>query len=340
LADNLLGLLLVEDGKAVEAIPAYERSIRLGEELARADPGRVEHQAQLAIAWFNKGVALGRLGREGEAVAALAEATKYELRSLAMSPSGTTAQMGRDLKRMGGRPVPAVPPSAPSGDDTGAAAGLAIIDEGRALAGVRDGRWGQAAAHLARLVERKPDDARLRYEHGLALRAAGDLEGYRRACDDALRRFEGTTNAEAAFLVGRLCGVGGDSGVDPARVVALEERAVASGPRGPRLYGLGLGHYRAGQFDRAVQRLDEARKVDPGWQATCLNWVVLAMAHHRLGHREQAQAWLRRAVELEGRARPITPEGGVSSRFKLWWDWIEFRLLLREAEAILDPGRD
>jgi tetratricopeptide (TPR) repeat protein len=140
--------------------------------------------------------------------------------------------------------------------------------------------------------------------------------------------------------VGRLFGVGGDAGVDPARVVALEERAVASGPRGPRLYGLGLAHYRAGQFDRAVRRLDEARTVDPGWQATGLNWVVLAMAHHRLGHRDQARAWLRRAVELESRARPITPEGGVFSRLQLWWDWIEFRLLLREAEAILDPGRD
>jgi Flp pilus assembly protein TadD len=133
--------------------------------------------------------------------------------------------------------------------------------------------------------------------------------------------------------------VGGDAGVDPARVVALEERAVASGPREARLYGLGLAHYRAGQFEQAIRRLDESREANPGWHATCLNWVALALAHHRLGHREQAQAWLRRAVELEDRSKPITPEGGVSNRLREWWDWIEFRLLLREAKLVLEPGQ-
>jgi hypothetical protein len=59
------------------------------------------------------------------------------------------------------------------------------------------------------------------------------------------------------------------------------------------------------------------------------DWVFLAMAHLRLGHRDEARRWLDRF-----RARqPV----GDASRF---WDELEIRLLRSEAEAVVlyDPA--
>ena len=67
-------------------------------------------------------------------------------------------------------------------------------------------------------------------------------------------------------------------------------------PRSPWMqYVLGLAYYRTGEFDRAIQSLEQSIKVDGGWTGSPLNWPVLAMAHHRLGHEREARAWLGKA---------------------------------------------
>jgi hypothetical protein len=52
-------------------------------------------------------------------------------------------------------------------------------------------------------------------------------------------------------------------------------------------------------------------------------WPVLALAHHRLGHADQAMSWLARAEQADGES------------IKFWWDRTEFRQLRREAQAVL-----
>jgi uncharacterized protein (TIGR03067 family) len=92
-----------------------------------------------------------------------------------------------------------------------------------------------------------------------------------------------------------------------------------------RQYALGLGHYRAGQFERAIQRLHE---VDP-WRGRPTSWLVIAMAHHRLGRVSEACSWLDWACQ-----KPfpfVHPHEAVA-----------YQLLRREAEALIpaDPNRD
>ena len=55
------------------------------------------------------------------------------------------------------------------------------------------------------------------------------------------------------------------------------------------LHVLSLAHYRNGEFERAIERALESNA--GGWpgSASALNWVVLAMAHSRLGHAADAQ---------------------------------------------------
>jgi tetratricopeptide (TPR) repeat protein len=92
------------------------------------------------------------------------------------------------------------------------------------------------------------------------------------------------------------------------------------------LITLGAALYRAGRYQAAIRRLDEAIQARRE-QAT--GWAFLAMAHHRLGHREQALRWLE---QLQQRQR--------SADSTQSWDELEVSLLCHEAEAVIlyDPA--
>ncbi len=114
-------------------------------------------------------------------------------------------------------------------------------------------------------------------------------------------------------------------------LVRLGELAVSGTPDAQRkasyLNTLGAAVYRAGRFDDAIRRLEEGiqlRNETSGPQ----DWVFLAMAHHRLGHRDHAVRYLERLRSRKpGKGR--TPS----------WDDLEIRRLQTEAEATIlyDP---
>ena len=91
------------------------------------------------------------------------------------------------------------------------------------------------------------------------------------------------------------------------------------------LITLGAALYRAGRYEDVIRRLEEAIQARRE-QAT--GWAFLAMAHYRLGHREQALRWLE---QLQQRQR--------SADSTQSWDELEVSLLSREAEAVIlyDP---
>ncbi len=70
--------------------------------------------------------------------------------------------------------------------------------------------------------------------------------------------------------------------------------------------------------------------------AKALNWMVLAMAHSRLGHASDVRKYLQQALELGGRSnafrlpRVDLPNMAVA-------DFAEFELLRREAEDLINP---
>jgi tetratricopeptide (TPR) repeat protein len=100
-------------------------------------------------------------------------------------------------------------------------------------------------------------------------------------------------------------------------------------------YVQGLAHYRAGQYERAIECLNKSMELRPTWTAVALNWPVLAMAHHRLGHAAEARRYLEKAHDTRGdKARDIQPGEVISSK-ALWYDRAEFQVLLREAEELI-----
>jgi hypothetical protein len=97
----------------------------------------------------------------------------------------------------------------------------------------------------------------------------------------------------------------------------------------------GLAHYRAGQYEQAVECLTKSMEAGTTWRAVALNWPVLAMAHHRLGHADEARRFLAKAHDTRGDpARDIKPREVMSLQAE-WFDRAEFQLLLREAEELI-----
>jgi uncharacterized protein HemY len=82
---------------------------------------------------------------------------------------------------------------------------------------------------------------------------------------------------------------------DRKRLVALAERAVKESRHEKQrivyLNTLGVILYRAGQYQEAIARLNE--RVAAGASAGApVDWAFLALAHHRLGHKSEANRWL------------------------------------------------
>jgi hypothetical protein len=57
----------------------------------------------------------------------------------------------------------------------------------------------------------------------------------------------------------------------------------------------GAASLRAGRLDEAVSRFEESLAVERDWPMSGLNAYGLSLAHHRLGHPDQARGWLDRA---------------------------------------------
>ncbi len=73
-----------------------------------------------------------------------------------------------------------------------------------------------------------------------------------------------------------------------------------------------------------------------GGGAKALNWLVLAMAQHRLGQATEARTSLEQALQLARQASPDQPPG-VEWPDMSPADLLEIELLRREAEALIDP---
>jgi tetratricopeptide (TPR) repeat protein len=192
------------------------------------------------------------------------------------------------------------------------------------------GHLDRAAATFANAVRQVPDDAGLRHQWGLALLGSGDRAGWRNATAALLDRFDGTINPRTANQVARACASGPEAVTDLGVPVRLAEAAVQGADESLKVYALstlGAALYRAGRCDEAIRRLGEGNRLR-GEEGLPSAWPFLAMAHHRLGHRDEARRWLDRL-----RARQ---PGTDRAQF---WDELEIRLLGSEAEAMIlyDP---
>ena len=108
-------------------------------------------------------------------------------------------------------------------------------------------------------------------------------------------------------------------------------------PRGVKLYVAGWAHYRAGDFEKAIERLQQSRAADHRWPHNKISFPLLAMSYHRAGRVDESLAAFNKAgtaretwIEETLARTPATPPVP-------WFDWIEFLVHYRDA-CILVKG--
>jgi tetratricopeptide (TPR) repeat protein len=200
----------------------------------------------------------------------------------------------------------------------------------RAVHHAKRGQWDRAVVDFQQAGRLAPIDVWTSFHRILALLAGGDRDGLRKVASDLLDRFGETTDPSLAKCVAWACSLAPSAAGDYPRLVGLAEIAVKGLPATQKhdaLNTLGAALYRAGRFEDSIRWLGEGIRLRNG-RSLPQAWAFLAMAHHRVGHRDEARRWLNR---LHDHLTSNDPNE--------FWDELAIRLLRSEAEAVIlyDP---
>jgi serine/threonine protein kinase len=198
--------------------------------------------------------------------------------------------------------------------------------------------WQPAADDAALALNLQPTEA-FRY-HLLAplLIATHNLESYERLCHQMLTTFGNATDASIADWTAKDCLLLPAADLDLKVAHQLADTAVTAGSKSPSLPYFqackALSEYRRDEFTQAI---GWAQKAANGEFVFCkaLASSVLAMAHWRLGHQEDA----RRALALGNTLAPAEDlkREDKNMAWGEWYNWLVARILLDEAEALIGP---
>ncbi len=165
-----------------------------------------------------------------------------------------------------------------------------------------DRNWLQEGIDdFTRGLRERPDDAHLRASRGRALQSLKHYESAIADLEAAVARDPEQQDARESLAM--CCNnrawelaTGPELTRDPQRALILARRAIELSP-GQAIYlnTLGVAQFRAGQYTEAITTLERTLTAGAG-QSDAYDLFFLAMAHHRLRHREEARGCYERAV--------------------------------------------
>jgi WD40 repeat protein/serine/threonine protein kinase/tetratricopeptide (TPR) repeat protein len=307
-----LGYSLLYKGSADEAIAEGRRAV----EIAPRD-GR----ARLVL-----GEVLNWKGRADEAIAEYRKAIEVE-------PRLATAYINlADALRKKG--------------DVDAA--LAVLDEAsrrvssdRRIPGARgecylaQKKWRAAINDFTVSISLYPSDVMQWRNRAMACLAVKDRDGYRQTCVGMLIVFAKLDNSYSTYWAAWTAALAPDALTDFGPLLKLQERWAAKYPAAwSYQFAYSALLCRAGQYEKAIERLTALSKYDPqggnGYQ-----WLFLALAHHHLGHAEEARQSLNKAVGwIESATKGQIPSTFVRTPL-VWPDNLALELLRAEAEELI-----
>jgi WD40 repeat protein/tetratricopeptide (TPR) repeat protein len=193
------------------------------------------------------------------------------------------------------------------------------------------GRWREAAADFAEATKRGRNEAILWRRHALACLASGDLAGYKQACVRLAKR-GGDTEADARAIAW-VCALAPDAVNNYRLLLQRAERRATANPKSTvDLLAWAILLYRAGQFDPALQHVQEAAALN-GSATDPRAELLRALVQQRLQHPEEARQALDKALGQINAAKEkkeaIAPT---------WEQRLEIEILRREVETEIKKG--
>jgi serine/threonine-protein kinase len=201
------------------------------------------------------------------------------------------------------------------------------------------GNWAEATDRYSRVLQRgTPEQGHFWFEYAALALLAGDRPAYTRACARMIERC-GKAGGPRAYHVARACTLAPDSVADvslPGRLAENELQRFAG--EYWSMTERGALAYRAGRYKEALPLFENSLKADPKAGKAVLNWLWLALAHHRLGEPEEARRWLDKAAAWLDQYREGMPDRAEEKLGLHLHNWLEAHLLRREADALIRPA--
>jgi serine/threonine protein kinase/tetratricopeptide (TPR) repeat protein len=182
---------------------------------------------------------------------------------------------------------------------------------------------GMAHYHLAVVLERegRDDEAIVEFQKASELRSDWEWPqvclaqiftraGRFQEADEAYRKAREAVPKNAGELNNRAWNFATSADLksrNPRWAVELAEKGVELEPQNVLIPNtLGVAHYRAGSWQKAIEWLEKSIEVRKGGNS--FDWFFLAMAHWRLGNRDEARKWYGKAVEWMDTNQPQNEE--------------------------------
>jgi WD40 repeat protein/serine/threonine protein kinase len=209
---------------------------------------------------------------------------------------------------------------------------LEPLTRGEKLA--QTGDWEPAASVYDEAIDSGARHVDAWARRALFRRVAGDQSGYRATCRQMLEKFGAAGIVpHAANTIAWTCALGPGAVDDYAAVVRFAELGIAGRPETNRLNTLGAVLFRAGRFEEAIKAIERSIEAH-GAGGAVYDALFLAMAHHKLGHTDEARRWLKRA----GAPSPILLKKADAAGDTSWIPRLEHELLRQEAATMVDPA--
>jgi thiol-disulfide isomerase/thioredoxin len=201
------------------------------------------------------------------------------------------------------------------------------------------GKWKEAAADFAKLIEMEPEEHYHYHGLGPVLVQVGDSQGYEEFRQEVIRQFGSTQDPMIAERMVKTCLILPCAG--PA-LETFDKMAATSVTLGKdHAYFLyfefakALAEYRDGHFDKAAEWCQQVLDAKQEGVREAQTYLVLAMAQQRLNHPEEARAALAKGDDLVGKL-PKLDSGNLGPSFN---DVIIANVLMREAKTLVEAGQ-
>jgi serine/threonine protein kinase/tetratricopeptide (TPR) repeat protein len=258
-----LGHLLLEDGDPENGRKFVHEGLALRKELQMAHPRSMAYSRDYGLALFNWGTAAFQKNQSAEGIAAHTQAAAALEAALKEEPANKTLAVKlRNVEWFLG-------------------AGYANFY-----------LWEEAAEWMTRAARRleEPDLTFIWVQAAGALAAAGKREDARLFAQECQKRLELPTQAVHTFHRLELAVLLPSPTPLPEELVHLAEKTARTANIVGTAQLIALCQFRAGAFEEAIRLLDT-----PESNRNRHHLAVLAMAHYKLGHVDQARQWLDKA---------------------------------------------
>jgi tetratricopeptide (TPR) repeat protein len=215
-----------------------------------------------------------------------------------------------------------------------------LLERGRLY--LRLSEWKKAVSDFQEAIELKPDDHYLWFTTSSLILWAGDEAGYRKHSEAMLKRFSNATEAYLAERTAKACALLNTTPEVSKQLMALSERAVTRQADSPFygwfLYSHALTNYRAGNMEATIEQARLALKANATLRTQYISAgarLLQALAHHKLGHANEARSLLAEAEEIIYRNLPDIDQTHPDANFH---DLLTCLILQREARNAITPN--